>query len=227
MSRFAKITSVEAVERLASAMATFRDEATNALDNLDLEIRRALRWMQHDQKEYWRHQVRQGYNKVAEAQAELDRAMTYRKTSDFTPACREEKLLLAKAKHRLREAEEKVEVVKRWSHEIEHELTEYQGSINQLSGWLQGDYPRAHASLKRMMDAIDSYLAVNAPAVSPSGAGGGASAPQEQSDKAEEAESSESAADAANVDDSHKSGEQPDTPAVDSAEQKPFRSNEQ
>lgn len=164
MSRFAKVTSTDAVDRLTAALHTFREEAAAALDNLELEIRRAVRWLKHDQKEYWNQQVRRGWNQVAEARANLEHAMTCRKTSDYTPACREEKLELEKAKRRLRQAEEKVETVRHWSREVEHELTEYRGSINQVAGWIQADYPRAVAALKRMSAALESYLAVQSPA---------------------------------------------------------------
>lgn len=168
MSRSAKLTSTDAVERLAASLDLFKEEATNALDNLQLEIRRAVDWLRHDRKSFWEHEVRRGFERVAEARAELERRMTFHSIGDYQPACRDEKLALERAKQKLRVAEEKVELVRRWTRAIEHELTEYAGAVNQLDGWLQADHPRAMADLKRMAAALESYLAAAVPAESPS-----------------------------------------------------------
>jgi hypothetical protein len=166
MSRFAKVTSTDAVQRLAAALDSFKEEATTALDNLQLEVRRAVDWLRHDRKSYWDHEVRRGFQHVAEARVELERRMTFHSIDDYQPACRDEKLALERAKQKLRVAEQKVELVCRWSRAVEHELTEYSGAVNQLDSWLQADHPRAMADLKRMLAALESYLAMAVPAES-------------------------------------------------------------
>jgi len=163
MSGFAKITSTEAVGRLATSLDTFKEEAVAALDSLQLEVRRALEWIRHDRKEFWDQEVRRGWERVAEARAELERRMTFHRIGEHQPACRDEKLALEKAKRRLRAAEQKVELVRRWRQAVEHELTEYQGAVNQLNGWLQSDQPRAMNDLKRMAAALDSYVSAGLP----------------------------------------------------------------
>ena len=183
MSRFAKVTSIDVVERLTSALQSFKEEASNAVDSLELEIQRAVRWIQNDQKNYWKQQIRRSWDQVGEARTNLERAMTYRATTDYRPACREEKLELEKAKRRLRRAEEKAELVRHWSREVDHELTEYRGSINQLSGWLQSDHPRAIAALKRMTSALESYVALRS---SGEAAGSGPSSPRQEGDSLSE-----------------------------------------
>lgn len=172
MSRFAKVISVDAVERLSTAMDSFKEEATAALDGLDLEVRRALDWIVHDRKEFWDGEVRRGWDAVADARGELERRMTFHRIGEHQPACREEKLALEKAKRRLRVAEEKVELVRRWRHKVEHELTEYRGALNQLTSWLQTDHPRALADLKRMIGALEAYVATDVPAGTSAGAAG-------------------------------------------------------
>jgi chromosome segregation ATPase len=163
MSGFAKVTSTEAVERLASALDAFKEEAVAALDSLELEVRRVLEWICHDRKDFWDQEVRRGWNRVAEARAELERRMTYHRVGEHQPACRDEKLALEKAKRQLHTAEQKIEVVRRWRKAVEQELTEYQGAVNQLSSWLQSDHPRAMADLKRMTAALGSYVALGLP----------------------------------------------------------------
>lgn len=163
MSRSAKVISIDAVEKQAAALETFKEEAAAALDSLELEVRRALDWILHDRKEFWEHEVRRGWGRVAEARAELERKMTYHSVGNYQPACRDEKLALERAKRRLRAAEEKVEVVRRWARTIEHEATEFRGAANQLADWLQADLPQAMAELKHVAAALESYVAVKVP----------------------------------------------------------------
>ena len=53
MPAAAKVTSIDAVERMAAALQAFRDEAGSGLDDLQMEIQRGLQWIHHDRKEYW------------------------------------------------------------------------------------------------------------------------------------------------------------------------------
>lgn len=181
MSRFAKVTSTDAVQRMSAALDCYKEETTNALENLQMEVRRAVDWLRHDRKKFWDYEVRRGFERVAEARGELERRLTFHSIGDYQPACRDEKIALEQAKRKLRVAEEKVEVVRRWSRAVEHELTEYTGAVNQLTSWLQADQPRAMAELKRMLAALESYLAIGVPMDSaPSLAAGSAPAGPEE-----------------------------------------------
>lgn len=158
MGRAAKVTSIDAVEAMTAAVQRFGEDSAAALSDLELELRRALEWLQHDRKMYWAQEVRNGWDRVAQARQELERRRVLHKVADHEPGCREEKRALAEAKRRLHVAEEKVEAVRRWTHAVEKEVNEYRGSVNQLASWLQADFPRAVASLHRMSGALDSYV---------------------------------------------------------------------
>ena len=60
----ARLTRIDAVQEMAAAVDVFRNEATSALESLDIEIRRALEWIHHDRHEYWNHQVRRGWEHI-------------------------------------------------------------------------------------------------------------------------------------------------------------------
>ena len=201
MGRAARVTSVDAVDTLKAALQRFGDDASAALSDLELELRRGLEWIQHDRKIYWDQEVRHGWDRVAQARQELERHRMLHKVADHEPGCREEKKALAQAKHRLHVAQEKVEAVRRWSRAVEKEVHEYRGSVNQLAHWLQSDLPRAAAVLHRMAGALDTYvrlhstaerLASESPGLStraqPTQSAGSAHAPPEQEEpSAEEA----------------------------------------
>ncbi|NLE39132.1 MAG: hypothetical protein GX621_14005 [Pirellulaceae bacterium] len=167
MPRSAKLISIDAVRDMAAALTRFGDEAVSALDELDINVRRALEWIDHDRKDFWSHEVRRGWERVGEARAELEKAQTYRKMADETPSCRQERAMLEKAKQRVQTAEEKDRSIPRWSHAIEHAVRELTGAETQLADWLHGELPRALSVLRQFSAALERYAAVGEAAAKP------------------------------------------------------------
>jgi len=87
------------------------------------------------------------------------------------------------AKMRLAEAEEKVEVVRKWIPEIQRASHEYRSQALPLGDMIGGDLENALAKLSRMVESLEDYLRVKAPSspqVAPTGfasAGPASSAP--------------------------------------------------
>jgi uncharacterized protein YdaT len=159
MSPSAKLTSIDTVEQMSAALAAFGEEVAVAIDQLDIETKRAMEWIKHDRKEYWTSQTRRNRDGISESRSELERAMTYRGVADQRPSCREERAELEKSKRRLRVSEEKIEAVRHWTHVIDHEILELVGGMSQLAQWLQADLPRAQGVLKRLAAALEGYVA--------------------------------------------------------------------
>jgi hypothetical protein len=166
MTRYANLTSVDAVRLLAAALRSFEEDAGGALADLQIQINRVLQWIHYDRKEYWAERVRRGYQEVAEAKQNLERRMIYRPSNE-RPSCREEKAALEKAKRRLTVAQEKVQTVRHWAQTIEHEIRDFRGSINPLASWVQTDLPRACALLQQMTLALDAYVNLASPEEAP------------------------------------------------------------
>lgn len=163
MSGSARIQTIDAVTMLAAALRRFGEEAGIAIIDLDLEVNRALDWIQHERRDYWDTQVRRAWERIDEARADLDRCLRMA-VADQRPSCYEERKALDRAKRRLRTAEEKVETVRRWTHTSDRETLHYRVSAGQLSGWLQAELPQALAVLERMQAALEAYLSGAAPA---------------------------------------------------------------
>jgi hypothetical protein len=158
MARSANVTSIDAVQRMATAMQAFRDAAASAVDDLQVEVRRALEWIHHDRKEYWSEGARRGWERVSEARIQLQQAQTYRRMADQRPSCVDEKRALDAANRRLRTCQEKIEAVRHWTRAIDQAVDEFRGSCTQFSSWLEGDSPKAIASLARMTEALEAYV---------------------------------------------------------------------
>jgi len=158
--RFADVKSLDALDRLALAMRQFHSETTIAMDEVEMEIQRAVEWIQHDCKQYWNDQVRRAYQQVTEARVALERKQMFR-VADRRPSCYDEKKALEKAKRRLALAQEKVEAVRRWSWAISQAMTEYKSEVSPLGHWLESDLPRAIALVHRLSGSLESYVGMN------------------------------------------------------------------
>lgn len=73
------------------------------------------------------------------------------------PACREERTALKKAQSRLEYCREKVEKVRYWNRQIQHEMMEYTGRIGQLKRMLESELPAARARLQQIVRRLDEY----------------------------------------------------------------------
>ena len=176
MGQAARVTSIDAVRDMAAAITSFRDEASAALEELEMEIRRALEWIHHDRKEHWSDEVRRGWQHVTEARVQLQQAQMSRRIAEHEPSCFDEKKTLERTKRRLEVSQQKVEVVRHWVNAIDHAVNEYRGSRSQLAGWLDSDVPAALSALARITETLESYLAIAVPGgaapLGPDGGGG-------------------------------------------------------
>jgi exonuclease VII large subunit len=163
VSGSARIQTIDAVALLAAALRQFGEESGTALIDLDMEVNRAMEWIQHERRDYWENQVRRAWEQIDEARAELERCMR-NAVAGQRPSCYEEKKALDRAKRRQRVAEEKVEAVRRWSHTADRESLHYRVAGGQFSGWLQAELPQAVAVLERMQTALEAYVSGPAPA---------------------------------------------------------------
>ena len=73
MSRSAKVQSIDVLDHLTLAVRAFAQEASVALDDVRMDLHRALQWVQYDQKDFWSQESRRSQEAVAEARINLER----------------------------------------------------------------------------------------------------------------------------------------------------------
>ena len=158
MADAAKVKSVDALREFREALLTFIDDARNALTAVEMENRRVSEWVNHTQKFYWINEVKRRREKMNEIRGELHR----RKLSGGGETEAKEAVRIANA--RLREAEEKVEIVRKAAPVLQHAIDEYLGLARPLGDMLTGDLEKALGMLERMATALDDYLNTSLPA---------------------------------------------------------------
>jgi hypothetical protein len=164
MSQGARVTSFQAIQDFKAVLCGFCEEVKEALVTTDMEIRRLLNWLEHDQAHFWQAEVRRRQEEVTQAKADLFRKQLSRLSGEI-PDCLEEKAALRLAQRRLEEAEDKVEKCRQWSsRQLPRVIDEYEGPARQLAGMVEGDPPAIIAYLDRILASLDAYLEVTPPA---------------------------------------------------------------
>ncbi len=164
MSKSADVRSVEAIERLRRALIRFNSRAADAVETLESQLRRAGDWIENDRPAYWRDQSRNAHDDAHQAKLDLERCLMF-PVADEKPACREEKAVLRAAKERETYCLEKIEKVKQFARQIDHEQHEFSGRVGHLKQALETELPRAERMLREVLRRIDAYQVEQAPAV--------------------------------------------------------------
>ena len=157
MAESAKVGSIDGIREFRQALGTFIEDTRNALTAVEMENRRISEWVKNTQRLYWINEVKRRREKMNEIRGELHR----KKLSGGNDT--EAKELVRIAKHRLQEAELKVEIVKRAAPVLQHAIDEYLGHARPLGDMLTGELEHCMALLERMADALDDYIRISSP----------------------------------------------------------------
>jgi hypothetical protein len=161
MDTQARIHSLSSIESVRTALLSFVDHVSDALTELETELRRMLDWLEHDRPRYWKQQVRLSMDAVHEAQQALHRCLMFPVAGE-RPSCSEERAALKKAQARQAYCEQKAERVRHWQQAVQHELFEYQGRISQLVRLVEIDVPQAIGVLNKILRQLEEYQAIRA-----------------------------------------------------------------
>jgi hypothetical protein len=161
MSQGANVNSIEALADFRAALVTFIDDARDALCANDMEIQRAFAWLE-DMTKFWQKQIRVRQEEFEVAKRNLNQRKMMRKEGRI-PDCTEQEEAFALAKHRLREAEEKLANSRHWVNELRREVGQYLSPARQMSGIVEVDLPRASAILEKRIEALEAYVGMAPP----------------------------------------------------------------
>lgn len=163
MAQSAKVLSIQSLKEFRIALVNFTEEARNALGGVDMELKRMRDWLERDQLSYWQMQVKRRHEAMMMARTELHRRRIAQQGSDAISDT-EQKEALREAQRRLHIAEEKVEIVKKLIPIFHHAMAEYVSRATPLADHLSGGIDRSLGSLAKMIDSLEAYIALNAPA---------------------------------------------------------------
>jgi hypothetical protein len=160
MNPSAHITSYEALPRLHDALVKFAAKGQEALASADAETRHVLDTVR-EQLKHWQRQVTRCTEDVSRARSDL----IFRRSLNEGKrvGCVEQEIALARAQQRLREAEAKVVVCRRWLIQLPEVIQEFERLARQLSGTLDADMKISLTILQNKIAALEAYAGLNAP----------------------------------------------------------------
>jgi hypothetical protein len=158
----AKVYSIDAIKLFRERLATFGEEAKNALVTVEMETRRAVDLILRQQPIHWQAQLKKRNEQLAQAKAELFR----RRLAETRPDSlndSEQKEAVRRAQHRVQEAERKLETIKKWAVPLQQAVDQYHGQSRGLEDLVGPRLEQALAQLERMIAALEAYTGRTAP----------------------------------------------------------------
>ena len=174
MSQSAQVHSIDLLKRLHAVLARFGVDAQTALGGAQMEILRVYNALEERLK-FWQREGHKRHEEMAQARAALSHARAMHEGHNIGTI--EQELALRKAKERLREAEEKVVIVRRWQRELPELVKDLEGPARALSGFLEADLRQALVLLENKIGAPEGYLAISSPTDAAPAASGGREPP--------------------------------------------------
>jgi len=161
MAEIVNVRSIAALGHFRTEFCNFAEDARNALNSVEMEVRRTRDWLRQQQV-HWIGQVKRGNERVTQARSDLHRKRVSQSGSG-TVTDSDQKEALRVAQRQLREAEEKVLIVKKWIPILDKAIEEYHGLSQPLGDRLQGDVQHALSLLDRFVTTLEAYVALAPP----------------------------------------------------------------
>jgi len=175
MSDTARVESTDAIKDFRVHLTKFQEMAGRALGDADSDINKTVRWLEGEGLNFWTSTIRKRQEQLAKAEEAFRFKRLYKDASGATPSAVEEQKAVQVAKKRLEEAQNKLANVKRWTRQLQKEISNYRGGVAGFSNAVSAGIPQAIAQLGALLDQLDKYLEVSA-ATAEEGAMAGAGA---------------------------------------------------
>jgi hypothetical protein len=173
MKEGAQVKSTEALEAFRASLIVYLSKARPALEEATDESRRTRDWLETDQRCHWERELRRRTAVLQEAEQELFSVRI--STQGISPAAQQ--LAVARAREAVREAEDKLRLVRKWRREFANLTEPWVKQLDQIHGFLTTEMPRAVAFLTHAVRILDAYAEVSVkPAAEESSSGSALSA---------------------------------------------------
>ena len=158
MNQSANVRSLEGIKAFRIAYTNLAEDCKRALDSVRMDVRRFSDWLDNDQVNYWKSQIKNLQKKLAEAKAELNRKQLAGATSRGSkPDLTEAKMNVRKIMQQIEIANGKLQKIKKWKPVVERAIRTYEGQARQLANMLETEVPNSMSLLEGMITAIDAY----------------------------------------------------------------------
>ena len=166
MTLQAKVTSLEDLESFRASLICYLSKARPVVEEVCEEVRRTRVWLQTDRQSHWQNAVRLRTRELEEARQQW---LSAKLSSSLQMPTTAQQWEVNRAQNALREAEDKLRRLRKWSREFENLTDPLTKQLEQLHTFLATDLPRAAAYLAQVIATLEAYadLAPSLPASAP------------------------------------------------------------
>ena len=159
----AKVSSLEAIEAFRAKLIVYRDKAGRVLDQVGDEVIRTRLWLDNDCQTRWQKEIRARGRELEMRQQEYFSAQL----SGLLEASVVQQAAVQKAKRAIREAEDKLQIVKRWRHQYDHLVEPAAKQVEKLRHHLGHELGRAIAQLVEINKTLSAYAELSPTTAAP------------------------------------------------------------
>lgn len=178
MTTRANVTSVDAVKSFRSSLIVYTSKARPTLEEVTSDVIRMRVWLETEQRVYWEGEARRRLRRLEEAKQAYFSARLSLLRGEPSAA---ERMAVTRAQNALDEAEGKLRIIKKWNKEFDTRTEPLVRQLEKMHTLLSHDMPRALAFLTKVLETLDAYAGMVAPAA-PTLGPETTSAPPESSD---------------------------------------------
>ena len=160
MAERAQVTSVEAIESFRASLILFLSKVRPTLEEVSDEVLRLQAWIQNDQRRLWESQLRRRGRQLEEARQELFNATL----SNLQQATALHHMAVQRAQRAVREAEDKLDALKKWERALEDRTAPMIKQIEEFHGFLTIDMAKAVTQLVQIVKTLEAYTKTGGPA---------------------------------------------------------------
>jgi predicted nucleic acid-binding Zn-ribbon protein len=159
MAEHAQVTSVEAIESFRASLIVFLSKVRPTLEEVSDEVLRLQFWLQNDQRRHWESELRRRGLQLEEAKREMFNTAL----SHLQEATALQHMAVQRAQRAIRDAEDKLDTVKKWERALEDRAAPMVKQVEELHGFLITDMGRAVSQLVQIVKALEAYAKVGRP----------------------------------------------------------------
>jgi hypothetical protein len=153
MTERSNVGSIEALAGLRNSLILFRDKAEVLLEEVSSEVYRTKAWIEDDQQQHWRNELRERNRKLERAREEwLNARLADLQTAGFYKA------RVNKAMEEVEQAENKLRILRKWAQQFDTYVSPLMKKPNQARFSLDSDVPRAVEFLAQIIEILGGYV---------------------------------------------------------------------
>lgn len=157
MPERAKVTSLEAIEAFRSRLIVYREKAGRVLDEVSEEVLRTRMWLENDRITFWEGQIRRRHKELEMRQQELFSAQI----SGMRDASYVQQQAVQKARQGLRDAEDKLRLVKTWKRQYDQRVEPVGKQVEKFRHNISHDLANALAYLDQVIKTLAEYSEIS------------------------------------------------------------------